>query len=170
VTSFQYQNVGVSLSVTPRISPDGVVKMDVGTTNSALSSQTQQVSPDVEVPIINERRATTTVSVQSGQSIIIGGLISSSDDNRSKKIPFLGDIPLLGVLFRSTRYSTDRKELLIVMTPQVLTRIAEDGLAITRKQLDRANIRTDTKRDEFEKQILQPLYPNNPAFQNDSGD
>jgi len=85
INSVEYQNVGVSLSVTPRIGADGAVRMEIGTTNSALSSSPVTVAVGVTAPIINERRAMTSVSVQSGQSIIIGGLISTSDDKRTKK-------------------------------------------------------------------------------------
>src|SRR5439155_837735 len=73
----------------------------------------------------DERRAMTSVSVQSGQSIIIGGLISSSDDNHTKKVPFLGDVPVLGALFRSKTKITERKELLILLTPQVLVNVKD---------------------------------------------
>src|SRR5262249_36990564 len=119
-TSFRYEDVGVNLSVTPKISQDGFVKMEIGTTNSALSSSTVQVNKSSSVPIINQRKASTTFSAQSGQTIIIGGLIATTDDKRVKKVPLLGDIPYLGAAFRTTTIARDRKELLILLTPQVL--------------------------------------------------
>ena len=120
INSFRYEDVGVNLTVTPKISPDGFVKMELGTTNSALSSSTVEINSSAVVPIINQRRANTTVSVQSGQTIIIGGLISTTDDKRVKKMPVLGDIPYVGALFRSTKSTRERKELLIFLTPLVL--------------------------------------------------
>ncbi len=162
----QYQSVGVNLSVTPRISPDGFVKMDVGTTNSALTSSSVDISPGVTIPIINERRATTTVSVQSGQSIIIGGLISTTDDSRVKKIPYLGDIPYVGALFRSSKKVKDRKELLIILTPQILVQPKDQEARITRakditrEQLDHSHIKDQIERDELQKELLRPIYPN----------
>jgi general secretion pathway protein D len=64
VNSFRYEDIGVNLSVTPKISPDGFVTMEIGTTNSALSSSSVQINEFATVPIINQRRANTTVSVQ----------------------------------------------------------------------------------------------------------
>ncbi len=169
ISSFQYQNVGVNLSVTPRIGADGAVKMEIGTTNSALSSSSIAVgfSKDgtpLNAPIINERRAMTSVSVQSGQSIIIGGLISTSDDNRTIKVPLLGDIPLLGVFFRSKTKVTDRKELLILLTPQVMvnvndTAILSDPKAMTEDQLKRSPLKDDIQHDRLHDQLLEPFFP-----------
>src|ERR1051325_6938139 len=116
-SGINYETVGVTLQVTPGIGADGAVRMEIMTTNSALSSSTVSIpsgSSSVSVPIINERRASTFVSVQSGQSILIGGLIETSEDNRVKKVPFLGDIPGLGALFRSRTKIENRKELLIL--------------------------------------------------------
>jgi type II secretion system protein D len=166
VNSYRYEPVGVNMSVTPRIGSDGTVKMEISTTNSALSSSSVSVSSGLTMPVINERRAQTTVSVQSGQTIIIGGLISTSDDNRSKRLPWLDRIPGLGALFSNTRKAVERKELLILLTPQVL--IDTEKLAkvsnvhtMTRDQLDKSGIRSSIKRDPFRKQLLDPLYPDN---------
>ena len=177
INSFSYQNVGVNLSVTPRIGADGAVSMEIGTTNSALSSSSVDITSGsgsgpgnnnnqrvVKIPIINERRATTSVSVQSGQSILIGGLISTTDDTRMKKVPFFGDIPGLGLLFRSRTKFSDRKELLILLTPQVLINDQQNGKigdpsTITREQLERSQIRSQFNRDELQRQLLEPVFP-----------
>jgi len=168
INSVQYRNVGVELRVTPRISPDGFVKMDVGPRISQLTSSDVDLGRGAKAPIINERSATTTVSVQSGQSILIGGLISTTDDTRANRTPFLGRIPYLGALFRSHKKIEDRKELLIILTPQVLVKaevIAQtrDASAVTREQLDRATINEEFNRDPLQRQILDPLYPNRPT-------
>jgi type II secretory pathway component GspD/PulD (secretin) len=176
INSFQYENVGVSLRVTPRIGPDGSVQMEIGTTNSALSSSSVDIATGgtrggtVRIPIINQRLANTSVSVQSGQSILIGGLISTTDDTRLKKVPVLGDIPWLGMLFRSRTKFSDRKELLILLTPQVLLNALQAGKIgdpniVTREQLDRSQIRNKFNRDELQKQLLDPLFPDSPDAQ-----
>jgi type II secretion system protein D len=162
ISTVEYQSVGINLSVTPRIGPDGSVKMDIGTTNSALTSSSISISPGVNAPIINERRATTTVSVQSGQSILLGGLISTTDDKRLRKVPFLGDIPLFGNLFRSSRRIMDRKELLILLTPQVLVNVRSvahtmDVDAMTDKQLRESTLQDQFQKDEFKERLLEPL-------------
>jgi type II secretion system protein D len=164
INSFEYQTVGVILTVTPRISPDGFVKMDVGTTNSALSSSSVDVTKGVTAPIINERLATTTVSVQSGQSIIIGGLISTSEDSRNKRIPWLGNIPLLGALFRSTSDFRNRQELLIFLTPQVLVKSEEFvPTELTPEEMTRKQLKESTLKDKFkgdiEKGEMMELMP-----------
>jgi type II secretory pathway component GspD/PulD (secretin) len=164
INSFAYQDVGVTLKVTPRISPDGFVKMDINPMISQLSSALVQISKGFSVPIINQRSATTTVSVQSGQSILIGGLIGTTDDATTKRMPFLGKIPILGALFRSSQKATTRTELLILLTPQVLVKGEEQGttknaLSTTREQLDRSAIRGQFNTDPLQRQILEPLYP-----------
>jgi type II secretion system protein D len=162
VNTYQYQDVGVTLTVTPRISPDGFVKMDVSPTITQLSTNT--VSTGIQAPIINQRLETTSVSVQSGQSIMIGGLISTSDEFTTKRFPVLGTIPWIGALFRSNVRTSTRTELLIVLTPQVLingvaTPTTNTTLNVTREQLDRASFRDDSKEGALERQILEPLYP-----------
>jgi type II secretion system protein D len=164
INSFRYENVGVNLRVTPRIAPDGFVKLEVGTTNSTVSSSTVQVNQNAEVPIINQRVASTTVSVQSGQSILIGGLIGTIDDKRVRKVPFLGDIPVVGYLFRSNRNRQERRELLILLTPQILSKheaIAKttDIRTMTDEQLSKSRIKDEIQRDEIQKQLLDPLFP-----------
>ena len=170
INSFRYENVGVNLRVTPRISPDGFVKLEVGTTNSTISSSTVQINRNAEVPIINQRIANTTVSVQSGQSILIGGLIGTLDDKRVRKVPFFGDIPLVGYMFRSNRNRQERRELLILLTPQVLTKseLAArmlDPREMTDEQLRKSRIKDEIKRDEVQKQILDPVFPPDQKFE-----
>jgi type II secretory pathway component GspD/PulD (secretin) len=171
ISTVEYQSVGINLSVTPRIGIDGSVKMDIGTTNSALTTSSINLTPGVNAPIINERRATTTVSVQSGQSILLGGLISTSDDKRVKKIPVLGDLPLLGYLFRSTHKVMDRKELLILLTPQVLVNVRNvahtiDLDTMTDQQLRESTLQDQFQKDEFKERLLNPLLRGHPQNTN----
>lgn len=161
--SFRYEDVGVNMTVTPKISPDGFVRIEISTTNSALSSSSIDINKSATVPIINQRRANTTVTVQSGQTVIIGGLIETVDDRRIKKVPVLGNIPGLGALFRSSATSRERKELLILLTPQVLVNstnlvTGRNYEEVTRENLDRSRIK-DQKRDALQKEVLEPLYP-----------
>lgn len=164
INSFRYEDIGVNLTVTPKISPDGFVKLDLGTTNSSLASSDVKINASATVPVINQRRANTTVSVQNGQTIIIGGLIGTQEDRRERKVPFFGDIPYLGVAFRSTKISREKKELLIFLTPQIL---ASSDMAVpltdpaeaTRDQLDRSRIDLELKRNEFNQPIMERIFP-----------
>jgi general secretion pathway protein D len=138
--------------------------MDINPTISQLSSALVQISKGFSVPIINQRSATTTVSVQSGQSILIGGLIGTIDDANSKRIPFLGKLPVLGIFFRSNQRTFTRTELLILLTPQVLLKGDEQGStrkasSVTREQLDRSVFKENLTHDPLEQQMLEPLYP-----------
>jgi general secretion pathway protein D len=170
INSFRYEDVGVNLSVTPKISPDGFVKMEIGTTNSALSSSTVEINASATVPIINQRRATTTVSVQSGQTVIIGGLIATSDDRRVRRVPVLGTLPVLGFFFSKTHSIRDRKELLILLTPQVLSAATTVGQIrdideFTQEQIRRSQMRDEFKRGDLEDQLLDPVFKTPPELE-----
>jgi len=161
INSFRYEDVGVNLAVTPKISPDGFVRIEVGTTNSDLSSQTVDISTvkgqSVNLPVINQRRANTTVTVRSGQTVIIGGLINTSDDIQIKKVPLLGDLPGLGALFRSRNKITERRELLIFLTPQVL--LSSESLEAFKHQETQTSLIKDRKRpDAIEQRLLDPIF------------
>lgn len=158
ISTVQYEDVGIILNVTPRINFEGMVKMDVAPEISSLSSSTVQISTGVNVPIINSRKAETTVTVQDGHTIIIGGLITTSDDKRDEKVPCLGDIPLLGWLFKKQTAVKTRTELLIVLTPHVI-RSPSDGDNITHDQIDRLNLLRGIK-DSGSDQIKKELFGN----------
>lgn len=124
-TGVTQQNVGIELSVTPYIGPDGTVVMTVSITNSSLSEDTTTVQGD-ELPIINNTNAFTNVSAQSGQTIVLSGLITTRKADIHRRVPLVADIPLIGDLFRYDIVDEERRELLIILTPQVVY-TPEDG-------------------------------------------
>ncbi|MEX2673281.1 MAG: secretin N-terminal domain-containing protein [Phycisphaeraceae bacterium] len=156
VTAVDYRDVGILLSVTPRISPEGFVNLTVAPEISALSAQTVQVTPDFRLPIIDRRRAETQVSVQDGNTIIIGGLISSRDDFIEDKVPFFGDLPLIGAAFRSTRTSTERTELLIILTPHVIHDVS-DANRVTREHIDGSAIHDMPINDPMRERLMKEV-------------
>ncbi|MAI70094.1 MAG: hypothetical protein CMM01_04205 [Rhodopirellula sp.] len=128
-------DAGIILEVTPRISPDGTVVVDVNAEKSSYRSGpgsgvpifTDATSGSViEAPIKDLTKADGTVSVQDGQTIVLGGMIGNQTLVSESKVPWLGDIPYVGKLFRHDLETTVRKELLIFLTPTVL-RTAEDS-------------------------------------------
>jgi type II secretion system protein D len=131
VNTVAYKDVGVILDVTPRISPDGLVKLLVSPQVSSVSNSTVPLSSGVNAAIFNTITSTTTITVQDGHTIILGGLITTNDEDTVKKIPVLGDMPWLGNLFRSTVKTRNRHELLIILTPRIINNIAT-GDAVTR--------------------------------------
>jgi type II secretion system protein D len=114
------QELGIILTVTPSINPDGFVKMVIAPEISNLTEQKTKVTEDLETPVINRRIANTTVTVKDGQTIFLGGLVSNRFENRQKKVPLLGDLPLIGPLFRAEKRKTLDTEFLIVLTPHVI--------------------------------------------------
>ncbi len=164
INSFRYEDIGVNLTVTPKISPDGFVKLELGTTNSSISSSEVKINASATVQIINQRRANTTVSVQNGQTIIIGGLIGTQEDKRVRKVPYLGDIPYLGAAFRTTTVTKEKRELLIFLTPTILANNQTvvpltDPNEAMRDQLERSRLKDEIKRNDFNKPLLDPIFP-----------
>jgi hypothetical protein len=133
VNSVVLTNVGILLGVTPRISPDGLVVMEIDAEKSELSGQGVpiSISPTGEVleqPIIDTTRAQTTVSARSGQTVILGGLITKTQNTTTSSVPYLGDIPVLGNLFRFDSVSDQRTELLVIMTPYIVRKPEDSDL------------------------------------------
>lgn len=114
-------DIGTILEVRPSINPDGFVRLRIRPELSRLEKTELKISETFSSPIITKRTATTTVTVKSGETIVIGGLIQEILERTDKKIPFLGDIPWLGELFKSHVESVVRREVLIVLTPHVIT-------------------------------------------------
>ncbi|HNS49132.1 MAG TPA: type II secretion system secretin GspD [bacterium] len=119
INTIQYQDVGIILNVTPKINPEGLVILDVSPEISALTGTTVPISETVNAPVFAKRSATSRVAIQDGQTIVIGGLMEDRKTEEVKKVPLLGDIPLLGLLFRKTATNTTKTELLIFLTPHV---------------------------------------------------
>lgn len=114
------RDVGIILNVTPTISPDGFVRMEINPEISQVSQRTTRISEDFESPIITQRLVDTIVTVKDGQTVVIGGLIQTTDQERNTKVPLLGDIPLLGKAFQTSLQSSVKTELLVILTPRVI--------------------------------------------------
>lgn len=120
------RSVGIILEVTPRVTSDGTVFMDVYAEKSGLASGGVPVFTDVttgnvvESVIINSAIADTVVAVPNGQTIVIGGMITKNDETLERKVPWLGDLPIVGQAFRYDGTNTARTELLIFLTPRVV--------------------------------------------------
>lgn len=122
INTIQYQDIGIILDVTPHINPEGLVTMDISQEISTLTGTTVPISETVSAPVFAKRSATSRVAIQDGQTIVIGGLMQDQKTDDIKKVPLLGDIPLVGSLFRRKTTENTKTELLIFLTPQVATR------------------------------------------------
>ncbi|MFN0132321.1 MAG: secretin N-terminal domain-containing protein [Phycisphaerales bacterium] len=130
------EDVGIKLNVTPSISPDGFVRMEISPEISTVSQKTTQISEDFLAPIINKRNLQTTVTVKDGQTVVLGGLRQTTQDQRRTKVPLLGDIPGIGSLFRSTQTTEVKTELLVILTPRVIYSDSPEADERQRKFLD----------------------------------
>ncbi|KQM22969.1 secretion system protein [Sphingomonas sp. Leaf24] len=118
--SVQYKQYGVSLAYTPTVLADGRISLRVRPEVSQLSAAGAVQIDGTTIPALTTRRAETTVELGSGQSMMIGGLLSNSHDNSIDKAPGLGDLPILGSLFRSNGFTRNETELVIVITPYLV--------------------------------------------------
>ena len=118
--SIEYKQYGVGLAFTPIVLADGRISMRVRPEVSELSDAGSVKLNGYIVPALTTRRAETTVELGSGQSFMIGGLLKNSHNNSVEKAPFLGDLPILGALFRSTSFQRNETELVIIVTPYLV--------------------------------------------------
>jgi general secretion pathway protein D len=116
VSQSQYQDVSLTLKVTPQISENDAIRLKLEHQNDALTSQTGSDGN----PTISDSQFKTNVMVNSGQILVIGGLISNDTEESVQKVPFLGSIPLIGRLFQYRSDSLTKKNLLIFLRPIVL--------------------------------------------------
>lgn len=134
-TSVQYVDTGVLLSVRPHINAGGLVNLEI---NQEVSDvQPGVTTQGLNSPTINKRSAQTTVAVQSGDTMVLGGLIKDDKSDGSSGLPGLSEIPILGALFGTKTQNSTRRELLITITPRVVedTSQARDVTAEFRKKL-----------------------------------
>lgn len=146
-SSVQYVQTGVILNVVPRINPGGLVYMDiqqqVSDATTPASGGTGTTATPPANPTISTRAVSTQVAVQSGQTVLLGGLIKQNQAEADRSVPYLGKVPGLKWLFGTTIRNDDRSELIVLITPRVITGNSE------------ARQVTDEYRQRF--QLIQPL-------------
>jgi general secretion pathway protein D len=156
-----YQSVGIILQVTPFITSDGMVEMIVAPQISSVSASTVSFATGngtnsgngASAPIIDIRSADTVVVVPDGQTVVIGGLMQNQKVKSEEKVPILGDIPLLGLLFKHKKTDNEKRELLIFMTPYIVKHPTE--LAA---HTERAKSATDVSHGAFTEQELDRYF------------
>ena len=114
-TAVTFRKANLRLAVTPQITPDGGVILEVEVNRDSVGQLTSAGFA------IDTRAVRTTVLVENGGTVVIGGIYEQFERNRETKVPLLGDVPYLGNLFKSKSKTTDRTELLIFLTPRVVT-------------------------------------------------
>ncbi|MFC1794270.1 type II secretion system secretin GspD [Planctomycetota bacterium] len=139
IDTFEYKDVGIILEITPHISQDGLVRLEIDSEFTKLVEGVTGAS--INTPTTAKRQVQTVVSMKSGSTIVIGGLIRDDKTSVEKKVPLLGDLPLVGGLFRLQREQIQKTNLLMFITPHVAS-----------SQSDLEQI-TEAKRKEMESAI-----------------
>ena len=129
-TAIEYRKFGVSLAYTPTVLSNGRISIRVAPEVSELSSQGSVTLNGFQIPSLTIRRAETTVELGSGQSFMIAGLMSNTSQNSIDKAPGIGDLPILGNLFRSTSYRRGETELVIVVTPYLVKPVDANDIVL----------------------------------------
>ena len=117
VNEIRFRQTGVTLTVTPRVNSGGLVTMEI---KQEVSNAVSTISSEIDAPTIQQRQVESTVAINSGETIVLGGLIQDTQTNAESGIPILHRIPLLGKLFGQTRDEVRRTELLVMITPRVI--------------------------------------------------
>lgn len=160
INTIAYDNVGIILRVTPFITTEGTVEMIVAPEISTLTDQTVPISNNASAPVIAKRSAETVVVTPDGATVVIGGLMETQRTHSVRKVPLLGDIPLIGVAFRRTIQADVKRELMIFLTPHIVNnpkRLNE----VTNDELHKAELveQAFTSRDLIKYMDAQPLFP-----------
>jgi pilus assembly protein CpaC len=118
--SIEYKRYGVGLAFTPTVLSGGLINLKIEPEVSQLDTSHPVQVAGISVPPLIVRRASTTVELRDGQSFLIGGLLQSNGQNAISQLPWIGEIPVLGALFRSTSYQKNETDLAIIVTPRLI--------------------------------------------------
>jgi type IV pilus assembly protein PilQ len=118
-TTIQFKKAVLSLKVTPQITPDNRIILDLNVKKDSVG-QVIVTSGGVNVPSIDTREIATQVLVNDGQTVVLGGILETERRDDENKVPYIGDVPVLGRLFKTTRKTNNKDELLIFVTPKIL--------------------------------------------------
>lgn len=128
--TIEYKQYGVGLAFSPTVLENGRISIRVRPEVSELSASGSVNFNGFQIPALTTRRVETTVELGSGQSFVIGGLLRNSNSNQIARTPGLGNIPILGALFRSTRYRREETELMIVVTPYLVRPVSASEIVL----------------------------------------
>ncbi len=119
--TIEWKEFGVRLDFTPTVLDDNTIALKVAPEVSALDFTTPVQLSGFSIPVLISRKASTSVDVRSGEHLVIGGLKQTDKTRTVRKVPFLGDIPLLGLLFKSTVTESQERELLVIVSPEIVS-------------------------------------------------
>ncbi|MHB8845617.1 MAG: secretin N-terminal domain-containing protein [Nitrospirota bacterium] len=153
LTTIERKDVGISLKITPQITSEDNVRLEI---YQEISNVVESATPSQDGPTTSKRSASTTVVIKDHETMVIGGLIRDNVTSAERKVPFLGDIPLLGWLFKYKNTKVEKTNLMIFITPYIIKN-EQDAADITRRQTDtQEQFRKDQR---FEKKGKTPVMP-----------
>ena len=128
-TSVVYKEFGVRLHFQPKIAPNGEIHLKIAQEVSELDFANAVILSGFRIPALRSRKAESSLQLADGQTFALAGLIDNKISKQVSKVPLLGDIPILGTLFRSTRYQNNETELVILVTPKLVRPLAKGATA-----------------------------------------
>jgi type II secretory pathway component GspD/PulD (secretin) len=154
-TSVDRKDVGISLEITPQITSDDSVRLEIKQEISDITT-TPGLNPNIVGPSTSKRSADTTVVVKDRQTMVIGGLIRDNVTTATSKVPLLGDIPILGWLFKFKTTKVEKTNLMIFITPYIIKTEVDAGDLTRRKNEAQDNFRKEYR---IEKKGTEPVVP-----------
>jgi pilus assembly protein CpaC len=118
--TIDYKRYGVGLAFTPTVLRDGLINLKIEPEVSQLDTSHPVQVAGISVPPLIVRRASTTIELRDGQSFVLGGLLQNQSNTAQQQLPWLGDVPVLGALFRSAEYRKNETDLAIIVTPRLV--------------------------------------------------
>ena len=144
IPQYEYEPIGISLRVTPYITPHGLVELSLFPEISETTDEKIEVSEGLQLPVFATRSAQTVVVTPNGKTLIIGGLMQDNKVETVRKVPLLGDIPILGLLFKHTELKDTKTELLIFLTPFIVQN-PNDLVALTEQERSGSTVKAGTE-------------------------
>ena len=144
IPQYEYEPIGISLRVTPYITPHGLVELSLFPEISETTDEKIIVAEGLELPVFATRSAQTVVVTPNGKTVIIGGLMQDNKVETERKVPFLGDIPILGSLFKRTVKKDTKTELLIFLTPFIVQN-PNDLVSLTEQERSGSTVKAGTE-------------------------
>ncbi len=161
--TIERKNITLSLTVTPSISPNHTLRLKITQQDDSLASEITPGTPGADNPVVDTSKITTNVLVRSGDILVLGGLVDHSAKKNDQKIPILGDIPLLGRLFRYTNHDVEKKDLMIFLKPVIINTNYERSKATLKRYHDMREEMLNIKAGPTRHADDAPVLPNIPS-------
>ncbi|MBV7265861.1 type II and III secretion system protein family protein [Erythrobacter ani] len=153
----EFKPFGVSLGFTPTVLGDNVINLVVEPEVSSIDSSASLTLNGITIPGLQTRRASTTIELRDGESFALAGLLSTDFETNISQLPILGSLPIIGSLFRSTRYQKGETELLIIVTPRLVKPIRPDQVRLPTDRIEDPDVvETLLNGDDYQPRDLPP--------------